>query len=248
MMIVVSMNELFVAVRDIDYIDAKIDSLCKKYNSRCGTDYIQQRSLFRSYCHDTLSFFDDCFATQMLGMIRCKAKVKEYQYLDNIEIDKATLDIVNMLWDLKQIVGTMVPIKDLPSCKKLTELSPEDIISMGKDLVKSDIVKVGAGILQIGSKVSDIIRIEDVKSFYKDRLSELTEEIKTKGGEISDIELFLMDKFNAELGYCNIALFKAGIGITKELSGLVEIGRKHIEKYENELKKNGEKFQVRYVE
>ena len=44
-----------------------------------------------------------------------------------------------------------------------------------------------------------------------------------------------MDKFNAEIGYCNIALFKAGIGISEELKGFVEIGKKHIQRYENEL-------------
>ena len=45
-----------------------------------------------------------------------------------------------------------------------------------------------------------------------------------------------MDKFNAEIGYCNIALFKAGIGAAEELKGLVEIGKKHIEKYEKEYR------------
>ena len=33
-----------------------------------------------------------------------------------------------------------------------------------------------------------------------------------------------------------IALFKAGIGAVEELKGLVEIGKKHIEKYEKEYR------------
>jgi len=53
-------------------------------------------------------------------------------------------------------------------------------------------------------------------------------EIQQKGGEMSPIEQFLMYKFNAEIGYCNIALLKAGIGISEELKGLAELGRKHI--------------------
>jgi hypothetical protein len=28
------MNEIFVAVKEIDYIEAQIDTLCDKYNSR----------------------------------------------------------------------------------------------------------------------------------------------------------------------------------------------------------------------
>lgn len=229
------MNEIYVAIKEIDYIEAQIDALCDKYNNRRGTDYVQQRALLRSFCHDTIKVFDECFATSLLGMMRCKAKVKAYEISDTIDIGLATLEIVDMLLDLKKMVRTMVPIKDLPSCKDLTELSPEEILSKAKDLVKNDVVKAIGGALLIGSKVCDVVRIEDVRSYYNDRLSQLTEEIKTKGGSMSPIEQFLMDKFNAEIGYCNIALLKAGIGISEELKGFVEIGKKHIQKYENEL-------------
>ena len=241
------MDDLFVGVKEIDYIETQIDTLCDKYNNRRGSDFKQQRALFRSYCHDTIKVFDECFATSLLGMIRCKAKVEAYQTKDDIDFGKATLDIVNMLWDLKKIVRTMVPIKDLPSCKKLIELSPEDIVSKAKDLVKSDIIKAGIGTLLLGSKISDIVNIEDVKSYYSERLSQLQDEIKIKGGMMSPIEQFLLDKFNAEIGYCNIALFKAGIGISKELRELVDIGRKHIDKYETELAQNREQFQGKYI-
>lgn len=67
-------------------------------------------------------------------------------------------------------------------------------------------------------------------------MTQLNSEIRTKGKLISPIEQFLLDKFNAEIGYCNIALFKAGIGVARELKGLVDIGKKHIEKYENEYR------------
>lgn len=242
------MNELFVAIKEIDYIEAKIDALCQKYNSRYGADLIQQRALLRSYCHDTIALFDECFDTSMLGIIRCKKRIRAYQMSDTMGIDAATLDIVNMLIELKSIVRTMVPIKDLPSCKKLTEFSPEDIVSKAKDLVKNDIIKVGVGALLLGSKICDVVKIEDVNRYYNDRLSQLTEEIRIKRGAISPIEQFLMDKFNAEIGYCNVAMFKAGIGITEELKGLAEIGRKHIEKFENELLKSRAEFQDGYIE
>ena len=67
----------------------------------------------------------------------------------------------------------------------------------------------------------------------------MNSEIRTKGRLISPIEQFLLDKFNAEIGYCNIALLKAGIGAAEELKGLVEIGKKHIEKFEKEYRGNG---------
>jgi len=67
----------------------------------------------------------------------------------------------------------------------------------------------------------------------------LNSEIQAKGKPISPMEQFLLDKFNAEIGYCNIALFKAGIGAVEEYKGLVDIGRKHISKYEKEYRGTG---------
>ena len=232
------LNELYVAVKEIDYIKAKIDALCDKYNNRQGVGYVQQRALFRSYCHDTITFFDECFETAMLGMIRCKKKVIVYQTLDDLDIGKATFDIVNMLWELKSLVETMIPIKDLPSCKELTKLSSDDIMSKAKDLVKNDIIKAVVGVVLLGKKVNDVVNIEDVKNYYADRLKQLDCEIQVKGGSVSPIEQYLLDKFNAEIGYCNLALFKSGIGITNELKGLVETGKKHIERFESRQQMN----------
>lgn len=230
------MSEIFVGVKEVGYIETQIRKLCEKYNNRYGVDHIQQRALFRNYCHDTINVFEDCFETSMLGMQRCVNKVKAYQTKDDLDIRIATFDIVEMLYELKDIARTMVPIKDLPSCKKLTELSAEDIVSKAKDLVKNDLVKATVGAYLLGSKVNDVVKIEDVKGYYSNRLAQLNCEIRTKGWLISPIEQFLQDKFNAEIGYCNIALLKAGIGAVEELKGLVEIGKKHIEKYENDYR------------
>ena len=238
------MNEIFVAIKETDYIEAQIGGLCEKYNNRCGADYVQQRALFRSYCYDTIKLFEDCFETSMLGIQRCVSKVKGYQTIDNLDIRRATFDIVDMLCELKDIVRTMVPIKDLPSCKRLTELSAEDIVSKAKDLVKNDIVKTVVGVYLLGSKVNDVVRIENVKSYYSERLAQLNSEIQTKGKGISPMEQFLLDKFNAEIGYCNIALFKARIGAAEELKGLAETGKKHIEKFEKEYRGNGRREEM----
>jgi hypothetical protein len=169
----------------------------------------------------------------MLGITRCISKVERFRKLDNIDIGASTLVILKMLVDLKELVSSMIPIKDLPSCKNLIGLSAEDLITKAKDLVKNDIVKVGAGAILLGSKINDVIKIEDVKDYYYRNLEELQNEIKLKGNQVSFIEQFLLDKFNAEIGYCNLALVKTGIGTTEELKDMAEIGRKHIDNFEN---------------
>ena len=228
-----NLNEIYVATKDKEYVLAKIEGLCQKYNSRNGVNYEQQKALFRSYCHDTIEVFRECFETTMLGITRCISKVERFRKLDNIDIGASTLVILKMLVDLKELVSSMIPIKDLPSCKNLIGLSAEDLITKAKDLVKNDIVKVGAGAILLGSKINDVIKIEDVKDYYHRNLEELQNEIKLKGNQVSFIEQFLLDKFNAEIGYCNLALVKTGIGITEELKDMAEIGRKHIDNFEN---------------
>lgn len=192
------MNEIFVGIKEVGYIEIQISKLCEKYNSRNGVDYTQQRALFRNYCHDTINVFEDCFETSMLGMQRCVNKVKAYQTRDDLDIRIATFDIVEMLCELRDIVRTMVPIKDLPSCKKLAELSAEDVVSKAKDLVKNDFVKAAVGVYLLGSKVNDVVTIEDVKGYYSERLAQLNSEIRAKGRLISPIEQFLLDKFNGD--------------------------------------------------
>ena len=44
---------------------------------------------------------------------------------------------------------------------------------------------------------------------------------------------------------CNLALFKAGIGVVDEIRGLVEIGKKHIEKFEN-MQSTSQQFSAGY--
>ena len=225
-----NLNEIYVGVKEKDYTITQIDTLCQKYRSRYGDECI----LFKNYCHDTIAVFEDCFDTSLLGITRCINKVKRYQSLDNCDYNKAIFDIVDMLIKLKSVVNTMVPIKDLPSCKELIKLSAEDIISKEKDLVKNDIIKTGIAILLLGSKVGKIIHIEDVKRYYTDSLYELQNELQIKGGTISPIEQFLLDKYKAEIGYCNLAMVKAGLGVIDEINGLAETTEKDIEKFENQ--------------
>lgn len=227
------LTEIYVAVKDPNYIEAQFDTLCRKYHSQSEANSRQRRALFKSYCHETARAFDDCFETTLLGMTRCKTKVKAYETTDNINIDMATFHIVNMLLNLKGIVKSMIPIKDLPSCKKLTEMSAEDIVAKAKDLVKNDIVKAVVGIRLLGSKIHDTVHIEDVINYYTGCLNQLNNEIQIKKQPISSIEHFLLDKFNAEIGYCSLALIKAGINITKEMKDLAEISKKHVDKFEH---------------
>ncbi len=179
---------------------------------------------------------ETCFATEMQGAARCKRFVEAFLLINDINITQAaTMQIFDILMRLRNIAQNSIRIKDMPSCKKLTELSTEDATAAATDLIKSDIVKGIAKRLILGTKIKDAIEISDVRKYYNDQIEELQKELREEQREISPIEQFLMDKFNAEIGYCDIASVKTGVGATKELVDWLDIARRNINKFEQQL-------------
>lgn len=131
-----------------------------------------------------------------------------------------------MLLDLKYMAQNSIPIKDFPSCKKLTELSCEDAISLSKDLVKNGIIKSGIGIIMLGKAVADGIEIVHIRQFYENMLNELQREINEEQHVLIPIEQFLIEKCNAEIGYCDIAMIKTGLKAGKEIKELMDTAHK----------------------
>ncbi len=223
-------------VKDKENTVAQIDSLCKKYGLKSAVNNVQTKALFRAYCRDTIYMLEKCFAIEMQGAARCKRFVGAFLHTDDINITPvATIQIFNMLMQLHNIAQNAIRIKNLPSCKKLTELSTEDAVAAATDLVKSDIVKGVAKSWLLGTKNKDAIEISDIRKYYNDQIEELQKELCEERREISLIEQFLMDKFNAEIGYCDIASIKTGAGIAKETAGLLDIAHKNIDKFERQL-------------
>ena len=223
-------------INDKENAVAQIEHLCKKYSSKNAANNVQSIALFKAYCRETISMLETCFATEMQGAARCKRFVEAFLLTDDINITQtATMHIFDMLMQLRNIAQNAIRIKDMPSCKKLTELSTKDAIAAATDLIKSDIVKGIAKSSILGTKIKEAIEISDVRKYYNDQIKELQKELREEQREISPIEQFLMDKFNAEIGYCDIASIKTGIGAAKEVVGLLDIAHKNINKFEQQL-------------
>lgn len=223
-------------INDKENAVAQIEHICTKYNSKNAANNVQSIALFKAYCRETINMLETCFATEMQGAARCKRFVEAFLHTDDINITQiGAIQIFDMLIRLRNIAQNAIRIKDMPSCKKLTELSSEDAIAAATDLIKSDIVKGIAKSWILGTKIKDAIDISDIRKYYNDQIEELQKELREEQREISPIEQFLMDKFNAEIGYCNIASIKTGIGATKEVVGLLDIAHKNIKKFEQQL-------------
>lgn len=228
---------LFITINDKDAALRSFDSLICKYRNKHPINDRQGVCICKEYCHDAISLTNECFAAEMWGPQRCIKRLKEYQGNDDIyKVQVIMFDVCRIVAELRSIIETSIPIKDLPSCKKLTELTVSDAISASKDLVKSNIFKNAINIALLVKDGCDSVKISDVEDFYKAELKQLQSEVRELGREMSPVETFLMTKYKAELAYCYEANVKTGLSIAKEVLDLIGDVKKAINDYEGDYK------------
>lgn len=228
---------IFITVNGRDVALASFDSLIRKYSNKHAVNDHQGVCICKEYCHDIISLINECFAAEMWGPQRCIKRLREYQ--GNDDVNKAQMimfDVCNVVTGLRSIIETSIPIKDLPSCKRLTELTISDAISASKDLVKSNILKNAITIGLLVKDGCDCVKISDIEGFYKAELKQLQSEVRELGREMSPVEVFLMKKYKAELAYCYEAAVKTGLSIAKEVLDLIGDVKKAISDYEDGYK------------
>lgn len=169
---------LFVLKRDKDEVMEQIQKVCKRPGFDSVISDKQRVSLFKTCCRRTIDVIDDCFASEMYGPSRCKQIVKNLMLCDGIEqVENGRVVVLNLLSDLYCIAQNAVRISDLPSCKRLIEMSSKDLAAVASDLVKSDIVKGMAKTILLGLGVADSIGISDVRNYYCNLKTELQKEL-----------------------------------------------------------------------
>lgn len=226
---------LFITINGKDAALRSFDSLICKYSNKHPINDRQGVCICKEYCHDAISLINECFAAEMWGPQRCIKRLKEYQGNDDIyKVQVIMFDVCRIVAELRSIIETSIPIKDLPSCKKLTELTVSDAISASKDLVKSNILKNAINIALLVKDGCDCVKISDVEDFYKAELKQLQSEVRELGREMSPVETFLMTKYKAELAYCYEATVKTGLSIAKEVLDLIGDVKKAISDYEGD--------------
>ena len=227
------MNEIFISRKDKDYVLTRIDDIFKKYNMIFSANNSQRRAILKNCCHDIDLFIDECFEPSLLGVEKYKQRIKRCSCVDDPMLVDASLNIIGrILSELQALTYNALPLKDYPSCRNMVGLTSEDIASKAKDLVKNDVVKASVCFILLGLKIGDAVKISDIKGIYQRLLDELLKEIEERNNVITPIEQELMEWFNAEIGYCELAMLKAGMSIGENVSELIRIAKKNIDKYE----------------
>lgn len=231
---------IFIIVKEKEEALEIFNRLKSKYGSlHGGYSQSQQLSLLKAYCHDVAHAITDCFESRMYGPSTCIKKITHIQSNDDLyRVSSNTMSVARLVIDLYNIIDGSIPLKDFPSCKSLADLSVDDAISAVNDLTKNHIVKVSVCTILLGKKVSDIIKVSDIEEFYLTRINELTSELRELGREPIPMETYLLKKFMAELGYCTQARVKTGLGIVKEVIGVIGSVADAISDYESSVPQN----------
>lgn len=225
-------------VTRVSKAEAKLcfDEIAKRYKNRTTLitgNSMQKSTIMKSYCHDLTEMIDKVFFGEMYGASRCKRRINELSNkpIDGMHLQSSINEIFEIIIALNNIIKDSKPINELPSCKSLTEMEVEDAISASKDLVRNSVIKVLIGTLLTFVNAGKIVGIIEVCNYYEDLKKELDFELQQEGREATEIEQFLMDKYEAEIGYCNLAGLKVGLSGFNEIVDLADNAQKAIDKF-----------------
>lgn len=226
---------IFIVVKDKESSLKQFNNLKDRFGTlHGGYNRHQEVSLCKAYCYDLQSAIKECFEYEMYAPQRCLKKLSDYYKNDDPwKVSAISLSAADIASGLFAIINNSVPIKDFPSCKKLAELSLDDAVSAINDLGKNNIVKVAVCSILLGKKIYDRIQISDIESFYKERIDELETELGQIERPPIEMEKYLLRKFKAELGYCQKARIKTGLGAIKEIIGIIGNIDEAIKNYED---------------
>ena len=129
---------------------------------------------------------------------------------------------IGLLGELGYMLGSMIPLRNLPSCKSLLNVSNDVAMECVKDMTNSRFARMGLGIVSILSKVNDNVTIWNVWQYYNDIIKELDREVQMDSWTLTPIEQILYAKAKAERAYCYKAMLKTGVGFVHELKGIID--------------------------
>ena len=130
---------------------------------------------------------------------------------------------LGILCDIKDRFAHVIPLSDLPSCKHMLSLEKDLIKTAIKELCEGNpVVKQLVNIGAIAKGIYDADTIIQVMLFYKDFVVELEREQNDEHWTLCEMEQWLLDKANAECGYCYLALLKVGCTLSKDIHDFID--------------------------
>ena len=195
----------------------------------------------RAFCDKVYRILSNRMVQGLYAVEKTKKKIKEGMTSDNATLLMATCSYaLGILCDIKDRFAHVIPLSEFPSCKHMLSLEKDLIKTAIKELCEDNpIVKQLINIGAIAKGIYDANTIIQVLLFYKNFVLELEREQNDEHWHLCETEQWLLDKSNAECGYCYLALLKVGCTLSQDIHDFIDEAKAHAsihhfeEKYHN---------------
>lgn len=178
----------------------------------------------RAFCDKVYKILSNRMVQGLYVVEKTKKKIKEGMTSDNATLLMATCSYaLGILCDIKDRFAHVIPLSEFPSCKHMLSLEKDLIKTAIKELCEDNpVVKQLINIGAIAKGIYDANTIIQVLWFYKDFVVELEREKNEEHWHLCETEQWLLDKSNAECGYCYLALLKVGCTLSKDIHDFID--------------------------
>lgn len=183
----------------------------------------------RTFCDKVYKILSTRLVQGLYAVEKTKKKIKEGMTSDNATLLMATSSYaMGILCDIKDRFADTISLSDFPSCKHMLSLEKDLIKKAIKELCEyNPVVKQWVNIGVIAKGVYDVDTITQVLLFYKDIVLELEREVNDEHWHFCKTEQWLLDKANAECGYCYLALLKVGCTLSEDIHDFIDLAKAH---------------------
>lgn len=200
----------------------------------------------RAFCDKVYKILSTRMVQGLYAVEKTKKKLKAEMTSDNaILLMDASAYAFGVICDIKNRFAHVIPLSDLPSCKHMLSLEKDLIKTAIKELYEdTPVVKQLINIGAIAKGIYDADMIIQVLLFYKDFVVELEREKNDEHWTLCEMEQWLLDKSNAECGYCYLALLKVGCTLSKDIHDFIDEAKAHasIHHFEEKWQNHSEQY------
>lgn len=200
----------------------------------------------RTFCNKVYKILTTRLVQGLYAVEKTKKKIKEGMTSDNTTLLMATSSYaLGILCDIEDRFADTIPLSDFPSCKHMLSLENDLIKIAIKELCDNNpVVKQLINIGAIAKGVYDVDTIIQVLLFYRYFVVELERERNDEHWSFCEMEQWLLDKSNAECGYCYLALLKVGCTLSKDIHDFIDEAKAHqsIHHFEETYHKQNEQY------
>ena len=200
----------------------------------------------RVFCDKVYKILSTRMVQGLYAVEKTKKKLKAEMTSDNaILLMDASAYAFGVICDIKNRFPHVIPLSDFPSCKHMLSLEKDLIKTAIKELCEdTPVVKQLINIGAIAEGIYDADMIIQVLLFYKDFVVELEREKNDEHWTLCEMEQWLLDKSNAECGYCYLALLKVGCTLSKDIHDFIDEAKAHasIHHFEEKWQNHSEQY------